>query len=168
MSAEEIIPVVDENDKIIDYKMRKDIKLSDIYRVASIILKDGNWKILLAQRGLNKKNNPWSWSVSAAWTVEKWETYRENIEKELFEEIGVNNIFIKEVLKFRSVGKHDFFTIFYESVLDKKEEDFILEEGEVEQVKRFSREEFEAFKKDTNNIIGKNFLYALEQYNFFG
>jgi len=42
MSAEEIIPVVDENDKIIDYKMRKDIKLSDIYRVASIILKDGN------------------------------------------------------------------------------------------------------------------------------
>jgi len=42
-----------------------------------------------------------------------------------------------------------------------------LEEGEVEQVKRFSREEFEAFKKDTNNIIGKNFLYALEQYNFF-
>ncbi len=32
MSADEIIPIVDENDTVICYKMRKDVKLSDIYR----------------------------------------------------------------------------------------------------------------------------------------
>jgi|GEM_PF-1297987 len=70
-------------------------------------------------------------------------------------------------MKFRSVGKHKYFAIFYEATLDKKEEDFILEEEQVEQVKRFSREEFEIFKNDKNNIIGKNLLKALEKHNFF-
>lgn len=163
----EIIPIVDENDTIIMYKMRKNVEFDDIYRVSVIILKDGKGRILLAQRGFHKRNEPWSWSVSAAGTVEKWETYEENIEKELFEELWINNISIKEVMKFRSVGKHKYFAIFYEATLDKKEEDFILEEEQVEQVKRFSREEFEIFKNDKNNIIGKNLLKALEKHNFF-
>jgi isopentenyldiphosphate isomerase len=130
-------------------------------------LRNSKNQILLAQRGLHKRNDPWSWSVSVAGTVEKWESYEENIKKELFEELWVKNIPIKEVIKFRSVGKHQFFVIFYEAILDWAEEDFILEEGQVEEVKRFSREELEIFKKDTNNIIGENLLHALELYNFF-
>jgi isopentenyldiphosphate isomerase len=167
MSADEIIPIVDENDNIIGYKMRKDVKLSDIYRVSAIILRNSKNQILLAQRGFHKSKNPWAWSVSVAGTVEKWETYEENIKKELFEEIGIKDIPITEVLKMRSCEKHQFFVMFYEATLDRAEEDFILEEGQVEQVKWFSREEFEIFKNDKNNIIGKNFLKALEKYNFF-
>jgi isopentenyldiphosphate isomerase len=58
MSADEIIPIVDENDNIIDYKMRKDVKISDIYRVSAIILRNSKNQILLAQRGLHKRNDP--------------------------------------------------------------------------------------------------------------
>jgi len=54
----EIIPIVDENDTIIMYKMRKNVEFDDIYRVSVIILKDGKGRILLAQRGFHKRNEP--------------------------------------------------------------------------------------------------------------
>jgi len=86
------IIIVNENDNIIWYKKRWTLLSSDIYRVSALLIKNSKWEFLLAQRKFTKKNNPWEWYFSVAWTVDKWETYDINMSKEIEEEIWIFNL----------------------------------------------------------------------------
>jgi 8-oxo-dGTP pyrophosphatase MutT (NUDIX family) len=89
MSQTELIPIVDLNDEIIGYKARSEIAHDDIYRISWCRIRDQKGAILLAQRARTKKRNPGKRWPAAAGTVEQWETYLENIIKEIWEEIGI-------------------------------------------------------------------------------
>jgi len=52
------IPIVNEQDKIIGYKDRKDRDLKDITRITGLWLWNERSEVLLAQRALNKTPNP--------------------------------------------------------------------------------------------------------------
>ena len=54
----EIIPLVNEQDEIIGYKERAEIKTEDIYRVSALRITNSQGEILVAQRAFTKKNNP--------------------------------------------------------------------------------------------------------------
>src|SRR3989338_4963070 len=86
------IPIVDENDEIIEYKDEKDRKPEDICRVAGLWVTAPNGDILLAQRAFVKKRSPGVWGPAVAGTVEEGETYEQNIIKEAEEEIGLKNL----------------------------------------------------------------------------
>lgn len=89
-SSEEIVPIVDIQDTIIDYKPRSSLSCHDIYRVASLaIVNPGGDKFLLAQRA-SWKSSPYKWAFSVDGTVEKGETYKDNIIKEAYEEIWLH------------------------------------------------------------------------------
>lgn len=92
MSLEQTI-IVDENDCIIGGKQRKKITTNDIYRVSACWIVDKKWDILLAQRSFTKKHNPGKRWPAVAWTNEVWETYLDNIIKEIKEE---TNIIVQE------------------------------------------------------------------------
>src|SRR5579872_5614362 len=85
-----LCPIVDENDVVIDYKHRLDITNKDIYRVSALSIINSHHETLMTQRVLTKKHNPGQWQAAVAGTVEKGESYLENIIKETQEEIGLN------------------------------------------------------------------------------
>jgi len=133
--------VVDGDDKIIGYKQREDIDYArDIYRIGALWLTNSKGQILIAQRKLNKDKDPGKWGPAAAGTLEKGETYKSNIYKEAEEEIGLSGV------KFKLGPKQYFHSPraahcqWFLATIDKKQDEFKLQEDEVERIDWVSRE----------------------------
>lgn len=135
------IPIVNEEDEILYYKERNDVTPDEIIRTASIWITDEFDNVLMQQRKFTKKKNPGKWGPAAAGTVEKDETYEQNIRKEVFEEIGIKDISPIPYKKFfgktnngKRFAQVYTATIHHNTVLT-------IQEDEVEQMKWFSRKE---------------------------
>lgn len=76
------IPVVNEQDEIIDYKDRSVLDPRDLCHVTGLWVTDSDGNILLAQRSFKKKHDPGIWGPAVSGTVEEGETYESNIIKE--------------------------------------------------------------------------------------
>ena len=140
----EEIPIVNEQDQIIGYKERDAVAKEDIYRVSALWVTNSQGQILLAQRAFTKHHHPGKWGPAVAGTVEKGETYKQNIIKEAEEEIGLKNIRPQNSKKVRvtpATGNHNHFTQWYTLVIDKPIDDFVVRKEEVAQVKWFKPDE---------------------------
>ncbi len=135
------IPIVDEDDNIIEFRERDNRDVNAIYRVSSLWITDTNGKILLARRAFNKKHDPNKWGPAVAGTVEKGETYEENIIKEAEEEIGLKDIKPITGIKKRRKTKYNYFAQEFLLTLSAGFNDFKVAEDEVAEVKWFSEEE---------------------------
>jgi len=82
-----LIPVVNENEEIIDYKEIDKIQKDDIYMVSSLWVMNEFGEHLLAQRASGKSHNPNKRTMPVNGTVEQGENYEENILHEVQEEI---------------------------------------------------------------------------------
>ena len=83
----ELITIVNLDDEIIGYKPRSEITSQDVYRVSALWIENSKGEILLAQRGFMKRNNPGKWGPAVAGTIDKGESYEENMYKEAEEEL---------------------------------------------------------------------------------
>ncbi|HNW71777.1 MAG TPA: NUDIX domain-containing protein [Candidatus Paceibacterota bacterium] len=137
------IPVVNENDEVIEIKDRKDVDKSPelIYRVSYLWVTDTNGRILLAQRAFNKNHNPGKWGPAVAGTVEEGETYESNIIKETEEEIGIKDVKLKIGQKERRKTNYNYFAQEFLLELPAGFNDFKIQEVEVAQIKWFTKEE---------------------------
>jgi len=159
--SEIFLPVVDENDEIITYKPKWTLAIGDVSRVAAIWITNSKWEMLLARRSLNKKNDAGKWWPSAAWTVEKDETYKSNIIKEVREEIGLQNLKIEIWPKVYVVASHDFFCQRFFAKCDVDISDLILQESEVMDARRFTTDEILQLIENKPEIIVSNlYKYA--------
>lgn len=140
-----LIPVVDENDEIIGYKQREDLTPLDIYRVTALWLTNSLNQVLLARRAYTKTSSPGKWGPAAAGTVEKGENYKDNITKEMAEEIGLIDIQPVQTIKELMQGTRGyiFFCQWYCLQLDREIERFKLQASEVAEVRWFPRNELE-------------------------
>lgn len=136
-----LIPIVDEQDRIVRYKPRPEVGPGEIYRVSALWLTNSHGDILLAQRGFNKSHNPGLWGPAVAGTVERGESYKDNILKEVTEEIGLFDIELKLGPKRRVSEEYNYFCQWYTAVIDKPAKDFIIEKQTLEQVRWFSCKE---------------------------
>lgn len=156
------IPIVDENDNLIEYRERDNRDFDSIYRVASLWVTDTEGKILLARRAFNKSHDPGKWGPAVAGTVEEGETYEQNIIKETEEEIGLKDI--KPVLgikKFKKT-KWKYFLQEFSLTLPSGFNDFKIQEDEVAEIKWFSEEELRVELKNNPD----NFLKGVQEiYN---
>lgn len=135
------IPIVDENDNIIEYRNRNDRDFNAIYRVSSLWITNSKNEILLARRAWNKNHDPGKWGPAVAGTVEEGETYKSNIIKEAEEELGLKDIKPTLGAKLRKKIKWNYFTQQFHLVLDKDISEFKIQKDEVAEVKWFSKEE---------------------------
>ena len=143
------IIVVDEQDEVIGFKERSEIDFSkDIYRVSCLWIVNSKGEILIARRSNKKEQNPNKWGPSVAGTNDEGETYEENIYKEVREELGVEGLSLKVLRKIFIHSKARYFCAIFISEIDRKIEDFILQENEVDEVMWISREDL---KRDMAN-----------------
>lgn len=154
------IIIVDEKDRIIGFKDRNAIDEKDIYRVSALWITDSEGNILLAKRHRNKINNPGKWGPAVSGTVERDESYEQNIIKETEEELGLKNVFMKVGPKMEIEGNHRHFTQWYYLNSDMPTSKFDIQKEEVEEVKWFSREEM----KEKLKSRPEEFIPKMEDY----
>ncbi len=142
------IPIVDENDNLIEYRERDNKDTNSIYRVSSLWITDTDGKILLARRALNKSHDPGKWGPAVAGTVEEGETYEKNIIKEAEEELGLRNIKLVLGIKRRKKTKWNYFSQEFLLTLPVGFNDFKVAEDEVAEVKWFSCQELKKKLKE--------------------
>ena len=104
----EILPIVDENDKIIDEidKAEFDKTTGRIYRTVSLILFNLDGDFLIQRRSFSKATFAGKWQNSAAaGHVQIGESYLDAIHRETIEEIGLNLRF-QDFIKVEKVFIH--------------------------------------------------------------
>ncbi len=153
-----LINIVDRDDNIIGYKKRSQLDKKDIYQVSALWLKNSDGDILLAKRALTKKHHPGLWGPAVAGTVDKGETYFENIIKETEEEIGITDISPVEAVKKFSSSSYLHFTQWFVATVDFPLSDFKIDPSEVAEIKWFSKDELLSALENTP----ENFLPAMQ------
>jgi isopentenyl-diphosphate delta-isomerase len=140
--------VVDENDTIIWYKSKEDIDpIKEYYRVSWLRLTNSKGQILIAQRAFTKKNDPGKRWPAVAGTIEKGESYEDNIIKEIEEELWLTGISVTLWPKTEKeeVEKYHYFWQWFFATVNKNISEFRIQKEEVAAIKWISPEEL---KKD--------------------
>ena len=89
--AEELIQIVDENDKPIAAATKEEAWNKGLtHRVARIMVEDKDGRVLLQKRSMRQPLFPGTWDNSAAGHVDENETYDHAARRELSEEIGID------------------------------------------------------------------------------
>ena len=159
----ELIPIVNNQDKIIEYKERSLVQKEDIYRVSAMWIINSKCEILLARRALTKTHGPGNWGPAVAGTVAYGETYTKNIIKEAFEEIGLKNIKPIKGPKYRISNENNFFTQWFFLKIDKDITYFKIDKMEVDSIKWVNRKELlEAIKKNPSKFSPNMKKYVKE------
>lgn len=150
----EYLDIYDENNNYLGYaEERKKAHIENLWhRHVSCWIMNQKGQILLQQRSLTKTKNPGLWSKTGG-HVDKGETPDEAIKREVFEEIGLNvkdeDIINIEIFKSKNPNEH-YYSYGYIFFTNLKDEDYILQKEEVEQVKYYSIEDIEQLKLDNN------------------
>lgn len=92
--------IVDENDRVVEYRNRRDVGTYDLHRIVAVWIVNAQGRILLAQRAFSMSNQPGLWGPAAAGTVAKGEEYIETAYRELSEEIGISGVTLSQSGKF--------------------------------------------------------------------
>lgn len=90
MTPSELLPVVDEHDRLIDTRRRAEIHSRGLrHRAVHILVFNDQQQLFLQKRSLNKDINPGLWDSSAAGHVDAGESYDHCAARELTEELGI-------------------------------------------------------------------------------
>lgn len=150
MDDEEIVDIVDEENKVIGKSSRSEAhQKGHIHRALSVLVLNSQGKILLQKRSSNKSVHPLAWDLSTSEHVLSGETYEEagirSVNEELGVEVEVKRI-TEEVLQIREYeinGK-----IIYEKeivlmLIAKHDGPFKIDQLEVDSVEFFAVVEIE-------------------------
>ncbi len=146
----EILPIVDENDKIIDEidKAKFDKTTGKIYRTVSLILFNLDGDFLIQRRSFSKTTFAGKWQNSAAaGHVQIGESYLDAIHRETIEEIGLNLQFqdfikVEKVFIHTKENKRRFMQVFAAKT-DFKLETLTIAHNEVAEIKLVNFKEFQ-------------------------
>ena len=151
--VQELLDIVDENNKVIGQAMRGEAhKKGHIHRALSVLIINSKGQILLQQRSDKSKVHPLSWDLSTSEHVLAGESYADAGKRSLKEELGIDaeiEIVTKEVLQKREYEINGEKHLEYEIVLMLKgvhEGPFNIDPVEVFKVEFFSVEDIEKMK----------------------
>ena len=135
------IPIVNEQDEVIEYKEREEATLEDILRVIHLHVFNEKGEVLIAKRQKDKKIDPDVWGPSVAGTVDEGYNYDDTAVKESEEEIGLRNIqpILLKKQYYETSNARRFCSIYYLTV-NSTEIKFIIQTEEVQEIKWISIE----------------------------
>jgi isopentenyldiphosphate isomerase len=88
--ADELLPVVDDNDVVQGVRRRGDIHALGLpHRAVHVLVFDAQGRLFLQLRSNNKDTHPGKWTTSACGHVDPDEDYAEAASRELQEELGL-------------------------------------------------------------------------------
>lgn len=88
--SDELLDVVDENDKVIACNTRGEIHARGLmHRAVHILVFNSRAELFLQKRSMSKDENPGLWDSSAAGHVDSGEDYLECARREIAEELGI-------------------------------------------------------------------------------
>ncbi len=168
----ELLDVVDENNQLTDKKCdRKEIHEKGLWhREVTIIIINQEKQILLQKRAA-KKVAPNMWSLTAG-HVDCGESAKEAALRETEEELGIQNLKLEDfelidiVKTMRNRGEHinnKFDNIFLLKT-NLKEDEFVLQESEVAQVKYFSIDEMREICQNKDKYAAQFTGIFFEEY----
>jgi len=88
--SQELLDVVDENDRVVAVKTRGEIHAQGLmHRAVHILVFNQQGDLFIQKRSMNKDESPGLWDTSAAGHVDSGEDYVGCAVRELFEELGI-------------------------------------------------------------------------------
>ena len=95
-----LITFVDEKDNVIGAGTKQEAWYKGIaHRIARVFLFNSKGELLIQKRAEHIDSLPGRWDQSAAGHVDEGETYLEAAARELFEEVGVSGVELKEIIR---------------------------------------------------------------------
>jgi len=89
-TSQELLDVVDENDRVTGIKTRGEIHAQGLmHRAVHILVFNPSGELFIQKRSMSKDNNPGLWDSSAAGHVDSGENYYDCAIRELGEELGL-------------------------------------------------------------------------------
>ena len=142
-SPEEILDLVDKNDKVIGevVRLQADSNPFFTYRQSSVLIYDSENRLLLHQRCEKKRSNPLYWSVTAVGHVTKGVVPEIIAHRELIEEAGFDTplTFLE-----KEYMRHKYNSYFVYRYLGKYTgQTIIMNTEEIAEIKFIDKEEFE-------------------------
>lgn len=155
MSNREKIQLVDANDKIIGEKRREDLTNNDCWRIISLWITNSKGQVLLQQRAFDKKVLPGVWTAAVEGMVDYGDSYDITAQREAEEEVGLNNLNIKNAGKYYGpwggFGKRQ--CQGFSAIYDGKPSDIKIQESEVNDIKWFTMSEIKQLRKQTPELF---------------
>ncbi len=104
----ELFPVVDRNDRILRYVQRSDVHGNNLrHRAVHILIFNQANEVYLQQRSRWKDRYPIKWDSSAAGHVATGESYDQTARRELEEELGAKDVYLRKILKLPASARTD-------------------------------------------------------------
>jgi len=149
----EYVYVVDENDNEIEKKDRDKLTRNDRWRIVSIWVEDKDGNVLLQKRNLNKRLHPGAWTAAVEGTVDYGDDYETTAKREVEEEIGLNDFFLKKGKKYIGPWGREGYrsTQGYKIIIDR-ETKLTRQESEVAKLKWFNKEELGELSEDNEKF----------------
>jgi len=170
LEKDEAIVQVNENDEVVGFMPRKDRRfLNKFYRVVSIWVLNSKGEVLIAQRAVNKSNNPSKWGQSVAGVVTSDELdYEIAASRETEEELGLKDFKLFKGPYIEVEGTHNAFIQFFYTFKDLSLTDLKLQEEEVQDAKWVTLKELKNdVEQNPEKYVGrmKEWITYLEQRN---
>lgn len=156
----ELVIVVDENDKILDYLPRKEVHDKGLlHRTISILVFNNEGKVMLQKRSMKKDSNPGKWSNATGGHVGKDETYDHAAQREIIEELKISDQpeFVKKMII--QDPAHTTMTQLYKI---NSNGPFEFNPEETDEIRFFSKEEL----PEIFNQLSESSKITLKEYGF--
>jgi isopentenyldiphosphate isomerase len=102
MSADELVDVVDENDRVLSQATRPEVRQRNLrHRAVYILVFNQRGQLFVHRRTFTKDIFPGYWDVSVGGVVNAGEDYDTGAARELHEELGVQNIGLRRLFPMR-------------------------------------------------------------------
>lgn len=167
---EELLDVVDENDKIIEKRIYRDcVHLGLLHRAIVVILLDSTMtRTFIQKRSERKTFFAGLWSASCTGHVASGESYAQGATREVEEELGLGGVKLEELFKFLSPKwrfgdktEWEYITVFEGNSDDRK---ITLQEEEVQEGKYISFRELSDLLNTSEKVFTPDSVIAFRGY----
>jgi len=163
--SDEYLDIVNEQDVTIGKETRKRVhEIGLWHRGVHVFLFDKDGKMLIQKRNASRASNPLRLDCSVSEHVLAGESYTEAAVRGLREELGIENIELKQLIKFRmNYGINDNeISVIYKGKIDSQQIDF--DKNEIEEVFYMSIDDIKEKTQNEKNLFCDWFVQMMNWY----